>query len=68
MTTADERDKARTERDRARDTLSKIRGIVVAVSKGIGSDKSALASIAAILHVGHGNRRRGVRPARRTSP
>lgn len=60
-----ERDKARTERDRARNTLSKIRGIVVAKGKGIGSAETALAAIASILHVGQANRRRGVRPARR---
>lgn len=61
-----ERDQARTERDRARDTLAKIRGIVVAHGKGIGSCETAIASIAGILHVGPANRRRGVRPARRT--
>lgn len=60
-----ERDKARTERDRARDTLSKIRGIVVANRKGIGSCETAVDAIAAILHVGPNNKRRGVRPARR---
>lgn len=63
-----ERDKARTERDRARNTLAKIRGIVVALDKGIGSQEAALASIASILHVGAENRRRGVRPARRQAP
>ncbi len=46
-----ERDKARTERDRARNTLSKIRGIVVAHGKGIGSYERAIAAIASILHV-----------------
>lgn len=61
-----ERDKARTERDRARNTLSKIRGIVVANGKGVGTAETAIASIASILHVGQANRRRGVRPARRT--
>lgn len=52
-----ERNKARTERDRARDTLSKIRGIVVAHGKGIGSYETAIRAIASILHV---------RPARRS--
>ena len=46
-----ERDKARTERDRARNTLSRIHGIVVAHGKGIGSYESALAAISGILHV-----------------
>lgn len=67
MTTASERDKARTERDRARNTLSKIRGIVVATSKGVCSCETAISTIAFILHVGQANRRRGVRPARRTA-
>ncbi len=62
---AAQRDKARTERDRARDTLSKIRGIVVALSKGIGHPQTALDSIAGILHVGQSHRRRVVRPSRR---
>lgn len=61
-----ERDKARTERDRARNTLSKIRGIVVAHGKGIGSYETAIRAIASILHVGSDNRRRGVRPSRRS--
>lgn len=64
--TANERDKARTERDRARNTLAKIRGIVVANGKGIGSYEKAIKAIAAILHVGQAGRRRGVRPARRS--
>ncbi len=61
-----ERDRARTERDRARNTLSKIRGIVVARGKGVGSCESAIKAIASILHVGPDNKRRGVRPARRS--
>lgn len=61
-----ERDRARTERDRARNTLAKIRGIVVAHGKGIGSCETAIKAIAGILHVGPDNRRRGVRPARRS--
>lgn len=61
-----ERDRARTERDRARNTLAKIRGIVVAHAKGIGSHETALKAIASILHVGPDNQRRGVRPARRS--
>lgn len=60
-----ERDKARTERDRARNTLSKIRGIIVANGKGIGSAETAIKAIASILHVGPDNKRRGVRPGRR---
>lgn len=43
--------KARTERDRARNALTKIRGIVVAHGKGIGSYETAMAAIASILHV-----------------
>jgi hypothetical protein len=39
------------QRNRARQTLSKIRGIVVALNKGIGSSESALRAIASILHV-----------------
>jgi len=65
MTTTEERDRARTERDRARDTLAKIRGIMVAHAKGVLDDERALAHVASILHVGDGNRRRGVRAARR---
>lgn len=66
MTIASERDKARTERDRARNTLAKIRLIVVANGKGICSNEEAIQAIASILHVGTGNQRRGVRPAKRT--
>lgn len=44
-------DEAIAQRDRARATLDKIRGIVVAISKGVGSPESAVASIASILHV-----------------
>lgn len=65
MNAISERDQARTERDRARDTLSKIRGIVVALKNGVGSPDAAIASIMSILHV---DRRRGVRSARRTAP
>ena len=65
MTPAQERDRARNERDRARDTLAKIRGIMVAREKGVIDGALALSEIAEILHVGDDNRRRGVRPARR---
>lgn len=44
-------DEAIEQRDRARATLDKIRGIIVAISKGVGSPETAVASIAGILHV-----------------
>lgn len=65
MTPTQERDRARNERDRARDTLAKIRGVIVAHAKGVLDDDRALAKIASMLHVGDVNRRRGVSPARR---
>lgn len=49
------------QRDRARETLSKIRGIIVAHSKGIGSHETAIAAIASILHVGRPRGPRGPR-------
>jgi hypothetical protein len=39
------------QRDRARATLDKIRGIVVALHKRVGTASSAIAAITAILHV-----------------
>lgn len=39
------------QRDRARATLDKIRGIIVALYKRVGTASSATAAIAAILHV-----------------
>lgn len=65
MTPTEERDRARTERDRARDTLAKIRGVLVALDKGVGNDRVAIEMIGRMLHVGDSNRRTGVRPARR---
>lgn len=39
------------QRDRARETLDKIRGIVVALSKLVGTNRTAIRAIAGILHV-----------------
>lgn len=51
MSTASELEISNAQRDRARATLTKIRGIIVANSKGIGSYESAMSAIASILHV-----------------
>lgn len=46
-----ERDRARTDRDRARDKLAKIRGIVVSLSAGVTTNDAAISAIARILRV-----------------